>query len=253
MNPLRVYLVDDEPLALKGMTRLLHETGRVEITGSTTEPAAALEFLSAHDVDALFLDVQMPGMTGFDLLKKLPSDPFVVFTTAYDRFALQAFAVNSVDYLLKPIDRQHLDRALTKLERMRGSAERGTARASLESIVEQLTRRYPTRIASRSAGRVTLVDLATVTHFYAKDGLTFAATASRDYVVDSPIGDLEQRLDPAVFVRIHRRTLVNVAFVGEVHTGFGGGLELRLKDSVRDALPVSRERVRVVKEKLGLG
>src|SRR5262245_36528689 len=96
---LRVYLVDDEPLALKRLSRLLRQTGRVEIAGSTTSPSEALEFLSRNSVDAVFLDIQMPEMNGFELLSRLNCEPLVVFTTAFDEYALDAFRVNSIDYL----------------------------------------------------------------------------------------------------------------------------------------------------------
>src|SRR5262245_30072987 len=112
---LRVYIVDDEPLAVKRLTTLLRQTHRVEIVGSTVEPAEALRFLSEHNVDAVFLDIQMPGMTGFELVQKLPTEPAIVFTTAFDRFALDAFEVNSVDYLVKPIEAERLEKALDKL------------------------------------------------------------------------------------------------------------------------------------------
>ena len=112
---LKVFLVDDEALALKRLSRLLLETGLVEIAGQETDPAAALAKLSAgalrENIDALFLDIQMPELNGFDLLAKLNWQPFVVFTTAYDEYALRAFAVNSIDYLLKPIEVSPLERA----------------------------------------------------------------------------------------------------------------------------------------------
>src|SRR5713226_9624377 len=100
---LRAYIVDDERLAVQRLTRLLAATGRVDVVGSTTDPEAALSFLHAHPVDVLFLDIQMPGLTGFELLERLDRDVPVIFTTAYDRYAIDAFGVNSVDYLLKPI------------------------------------------------------------------------------------------------------------------------------------------------------
>src|SRR5712691_8554511 len=115
---IRAYVVDDEPLAVKRLVRMLAATGRVEIAGSTSEPEAALAFLNAHGVDVLFLDIQMPGLTGFELLERLETQPLVIFTTAYDRYALNAFDVNSIDYLLKPIEADRLDRALDKLQRL---------------------------------------------------------------------------------------------------------------------------------------
>src|SRR5262245_35099698 len=122
-QPLRVYLVDDETLALKRLHRLLQETSRVDIVGSTTSPKEAVTFLASNEIHAVFLDIQMPGMTGFELLSKLPKEPVVIFTTAFDQYALSAFEVNSIDYLLKPIESQPLERALTKLERLAGTAK----------------------------------------------------------------------------------------------------------------------------------
>ncbi|HJT90151.1 MAG TPA: response regulator [Bryobacteraceae bacterium] len=248
---LRVYLVDDEPLALKGLTRLLKITGRVEIAGAATDPRVALEFLSNHEVDAVFLDVQMPGLTGFELLARLPSHPLVVFTTAFDRFALNAFEVNSVDYLLKPIEPRHLDRALGKLERILGSAERAANRDGIRSLIAELSHRYPTRIASRTGDRVTFTDLSAISHFYSKDGLTFAAAGTKDVIVDTTIAELEQRLDPEVFLRVHRGAILNLTFIDEVSRGFAGGLNVRLKDGRRTSLPVARDRVRNLKTRLG--
>src|SRR5262249_17738669 len=108
---MRAYIVDDERLAVERLQRLLEKTGRVTIAGTETDPEAALAFLEAHDVDVLFLDIQMPGLTGFELLERLNRDVPVIFTTAYDQYAIDAFTVHSVDYLLKPIDPDRLTKA----------------------------------------------------------------------------------------------------------------------------------------------
>src|SRR5438132_5274360 len=118
---MRAYVVDDEQLAVERLTRLLQATGRVTIAGSATDPVAALDFLRAHAIDVLFLDIQMPGLTGFELLERLERQPLVIFTTAFDRYALNAFEANSIDYLLKPIEPERLDRALDKAERLSAS------------------------------------------------------------------------------------------------------------------------------------
>lgn len=217
---------------MKKLARLLREAGRVKIVGSTTNPHAALEFLSKNPIDALFIDIQMSGLTGFELLSKLPNEPLVVFTTAYDEYALNAFEVTAVDYLLKPIAPQHLDRALTKLERLHGT-------------------QVPVRIASRLGEKVVFVELDEITHFYAKDKLTFAATESRDYIVDNTISDLEHTLDPAHFIRIHRSTLVNLRYVKELRSWFTGGLALRLRDTRQTDLQVARDRAREVRRRIG--
>jgi two-component system LytT family response regulator len=249
-KPLRVYIVDDEPLAVKRLTTLLRQTQRVEIVGSTVEPAEALKFLSKHDVDAVFLDIQMPGMTGFELLQKLPTEPAIVFTTAFDRFALVAFEVNSVDYLVKPIEVERLEKALNKLERLCGTPQAAAETAQLRALARELTRKFPERISSRVGERVVFVEVEKVTHFYAKDKLTYASTPSRDYAVDSTISELEERLDPSVFIRIHRATLLNVNYVEEISAWFGGGMVARLKDGKKTELQIARDRLKDVKEKL---
>src|SRR5271165_5017112 len=118
-TPLRAYLVDDEALASERLKRMLARHPEVEIIGSATDPAAALDALQNELPDVLFLDIQMPVMNGFELLSRLDEHPFVIFTTAYDEYALKAFEVNSIDYLMKPIDAEHLERALKKLGRLR--------------------------------------------------------------------------------------------------------------------------------------
>jgi two-component system LytT family response regulator len=247
---LRVYLVDDETLALKRLTRMLRQTRRVDIVGSTVSPDEAVKFLSNNAVDVVFLDIQMPGMTGFELLQKLPKEPAVVFTTAFDRFALDAFEVNSIDYLLKPIELDRLEKALTKVERLQGTPQALSESEQLRAIARELTRKFPERIASRLGERVVFVEVGKVTHFYAKDKLTYAATAAKDYVVDATISELEARLDPGLFLKIHRATLLNLNYVDEVSSWFGGGMVVRLKDGKRTELPISRDRLREVKERL---
>ncbi len=253
---MKAYLVDDEELAIRRLRRMLEETGRVTVVGSATDPADALEEIRGAVFDVLFLDIQMPGMTGFELLRQLDFEPLVVFTTAYDQYALQAFAVNSIDYLLKPVEPAHLERALSKLERIRGGAE---PRPEVHDLVRRLTSalqhttpEYPKRLASKLGERLEFIELSAVTHLYAKDKLTFAATRAKDYCLDQTIAELEDRLDPRRFVRIHRSTIVNVAFVHELYSWFAGRMLLRLKDEKSTELTVARDRVKVLKERLGV-
>jgi two-component system LytT family response regulator len=250
---IRAYVVDDEGLAVKRLTRLLEATGRVEVVGSATDPEAALAFLQRNGVDALFLDVQMPGLSGFDLLERLSSHPFVVFTTAYDRYAIDAFSVNSIDYLLKPIEPERLERAIDKLEKWTGT--RPDVRTLARELASHLRAESPaslSRIASRVGERTTVLEVARVTHFFSKDKLTFAVTGGREHVVDLTLAELEQKLDPRRFVRIHRATIVNASFVQEMFPGVDGGILVRLRDERRTELSVARDRVRYLREKLGI-
>jgi len=276
---IRAYVVDDERLAVQRLTRLLEDTGRVEIAGGATDPVEALAYLRAHPVDVLFLDIQMPGLTGFELLEQLEPSPLVVFTTAYDQHALRAFEVSSVDYLLKPIDPDRLLRALDKIERYTGtgirtstgtgirtstSTETGTAvqrgypsPVQLRELARQLAaelapQRRLERIASRVGERTTILDVARVTHFFSKDKLTFAASGGRDHVIDYTLNELEQQLDPRRFARIHRATIVNVPLIQELFPDVDGGVVVRLKDEQRTELSVARDRVRELKQRLGI-
>jgi len=254
---MRAFLVDDEALALKRLERMLAATKRVQIVGTSQDPLDAVPAILEAKPDILFLDIEMPGMTGFEMLTHLEPQPWVVFTTAYDRYALEAFSVNSVDYLLKPIEAAQLDRALDKIERLRGNA---AAPPGMTELIERLAAAaaavrspaYPDRVASKVGERIEFVDLEQVTHFFASDKLTFAATVAKNYAVDYTIQELEQKLDPARFVRVHRSTLVNVAHVHELHSWFAGGMMVRLKDPKRTELKVSRDRVRALKQRLGI-
>src|SRR5580698_987712 len=246
---MRAFLVDDEALALKRLQRMLTPGKRVQIAGTSNDPVEAVPAILEAKPDILFLDIEMPGMTGFEMLSHLRAQPWVVFTTAYDRYALEAFGVNSVDYLLKPIEAAHLDRALDNIERLRGN---GASPDVTELIRRLAPPAYPDRVASKVGEKIEFVDLNQVTHFFASDKLTFAATPAKNFAVDYSIQELEQKLDPGRFVRVHRATLVNVAHVQELYSWFAGGLMVRLKDPKHTELKVSRDRVRVLKQRLGI-
>jgi two-component system, LytTR family, response regulator len=252
MSHLRAFVVDDEKLAVDRLVRLLEATGRIVIAGTSTDPEDALEQLRRADVDVLFLDIQMPGLTGFELLEQLDRDLPVIFTTAYDRYALEAFAVNSIDYLLKPVDPGRLNRSLDKLDRL-SKESRPDVRALARELAAQLTPgRRLDRIASRVGERTTLLEVTRITHFFSKDKLTFAAASGREHVIDYTLSDLEERLDSKRFVRIHRATIVNTAYVQELDAWVDGGVIVRLKDEKKTELSVARDRVRELKDRLGI-
>lgn len=253
---LRAYLVDDEQLALERLRRLLEQTGRVQVIGSTTEPEEALTALSTDPPEVCFLDIQMPRLNGFEILARLPYQPIIIFTTAYDHYALQAFAVNSVDYLLKPVEPESLERALNKVERLRSSDR--FAPPDFQSLFKQIMGslretqpEYLDRIASRLGDRLWFLDLDRVTHFYAEDKLTYAVSEGRSYCVDHTISEMEKTLNPRKFVRIHRSTLVNLAWIKEVAMLPGGALNIRLKDGKGTDLTVARDRAREFRARMG--
>jgi two-component system, LytTR family, response regulator len=252
----RAYLVDDEPLALERLRRLLQQTGRVEVMGSTTVPEEAVAALTKNPPELCFLDIHMPRLNGFDVLAKLVEQPVVIFTTAYDQYALKAFGVNSVDYLLKPIEQESLERAIGKVEAFWGAGHRsqqdlGMLLKQIAVSVRESRSAYPERIASRLGDRIWFLDLRSVTHFYAQDKLTYAVCAGKAYCLDHTISDLEGKLDPYKFFRIHRSTVVNLAWIEEVTSLPGGMLNVRLKGAKNSDLTVARDRAREFKVRAG--
>jgi two-component system, LytTR family, response regulator len=265
-EPLRAYLVDDEPLAIERLTRMLAPFDTILIAGSATDPALALEALNraqshpAGKIDVLFLDIQMPGMTGFELLSRLAVQPFVIFTTAYDEYALRAFEVNSIDYLVKPVETAQLARAIKKLDRLRPVSRQDWQQSpDLPRLLQELTASlraqnadYPRRIASRIGERISFLDLDSVTHFIAHDKLTYALVNGHRHAVDQTIGELERRLDPTRFLRVHRAALVNVDWIHEVNSWFAGRVILSLKDAQHTQISVARDRIRALKTRMGI-
>jgi two-component system LytT family response regulator len=250
---IRAFLIDDEPLAIKRLTRLLGATGRVDVVGTATDPAQGLEQIAGRPVDVLFLDIQMPGLTGFDVVERLPRGPMVVFTTAHDRHAVQAFEANAIDYLLKPIERARLDRTLDRVAARRDAPGDDDVRAALGRLMQSLRASSALdHLASRVGDRVQLIAVDQVTHVVARQRATYAVTATTEHMLDMTLTDLERKLDPSRFVRIHRGMLVNLGWVSELRTDEDGHLVVRLRGERKTDLVVSRDRVRALKERLGL-
>jgi two-component system LytT family response regulator len=249
----RVFLVDDEELALRRLARMLEATERVEIAGLSTDPAGAVDAIAAiaaaGALDLVFLDISMPELDGFGVAARLPPQVMVVFTTAHDEHALRAFEVDAIDYLLKPVRDADLRRALDKLDRLRAlpAADAHAQLAAAMARIAKLAPAAPARIASRLGDRVHFVELERITHFVAQDKLTYAHAGDRSYVVEPTIAELEGR--HAEFVRIHRSTLVRLSAIVELHAA-PDGTRVRLSDGRE--LAVARERVRSVRDRLGL-
>lgn len=252
-HPLKVFLVDDEPLALKRLSHLLSETGKIEIVGHTTEPLQALQIIPMLQLDAIFLDIQMPELTGFELLQKLEKYPPVIFTTAFDEFALKAFEVFSVDYLLKPVGAERLVKTLEKLEKFSMENPNENINKLLENFAQNLTQKPFERIASRIGGKVQIIDVNEITHFFSEDKMTFAKNLEgKSFPIDFSLNELETKLSKQTFLRIHRSSIINLNFIDEVHGWFSGKVLVRLKDKQKTEIIVARDRLKILKDFLGM-
>jgi two-component system LytT family response regulator len=244
---LRVMIVDDEDLARKRLRKMLgkYET-ELEIVGEAGNGVEAVDRIDRLRPDVIFLDVQMPGFDGFEVVRRLKAKPHIVFATAYDEFALKAFEENTVDYLLKPIEQQRLDKAVDKLRTL-FDRQALHLDENIERLLSRLAASPLRRLQVRLGDKIVLVEIADVVYFDAKDKYTFLHTADQKYIVDFTLAELESRLDQAEFVRIHRSTIVNLKHTQELVKWFGGKYKVRLKDKNKTELVVSRgyvERIR---------
>jgi two-component system, LytTR family, response regulator len=240
MAKLRTLIVDDERLARLKLRRFLEEQPDVEIVGECGSGAEAVERIRAEQPDLLFLDIQMPGLDGFAVLREVGSERRgrVVFVTAHDEHAVRAFEVEALDYLLKPFDRARFQQTLDRVRRERRQTLDEKIAGLLERIEKPATEESLDRILVRSGGRMTFLKLCDVDWIEADDNdLRFHAGRATHLVRDT-LRRLEPRLDPRLFLRIHRSAIVNIEAIAEIRSLFHGDYDVLLRDGT--ALPVGR-------------
>jgi two-component system LytT family response regulator len=226
---MKALLVDDEALARREVRRLLAEFAWIEVVGEAgniDEAAAKIEQLAP---DLLFLDIQMPGGSGFDLLARLEKLPHVIFTTAYDQHAVRAFEVNALDYLLKPIEPERLAASLSRVK-----VAQVQAAAQPEAALEQLF--------VRDGPRCWFVPLREVRLFTAEGNYVRLSWGKIHPLLGRPLGMLEQRLDPKKFFRANRRQIINLEFIESVELGVNGQIHVQLRDGPE--VEISRRQAR---------
>jgi two-component system LytT family response regulator/two-component system response regulator LytT len=253
---LRALIVDDEQLAREELCYLLDELGGVEVVGQASNGPDAIAAVGELSPDLVFLDVQMPGLTGFEVARSLVENnrvPAIVFVTAFDQHAISAFEVNAVDYLLKPVEAARLDTALQRARRRQ--AEARPLNDQIERIVQLVEARQARRdqVAVKAGERFLLVQA---------DDIIFASMADESInIVTSQIAgtcnfrtldELQARLDPATFWRVHRAHLVNINKIKEIVPWFSRNYILRMKDAKSTEIPVSRSQTRRLREYLKL-
>ncbi|MGA0559544.1 LytR/AlgR family response regulator transcription factor [Larkinella sp. VNQ87] len=233
MHPYPTLIIDDEPAAREVIRTLLADTPAIQVVDEAANGLEAVQKILLHRPQLIFLDIQMPRLDGFGVLRQVWPDhqPTVVFTTAYDQYALRAFEVNAIDYLLKPFDDirfgQSLGRALDRLN--------SRSQPKIEALLAQLlagqapARAFLSRVLVKEQGRMYFVDLSEVEFVDADGNYVTLHTATGKHIVYDSLTKLETRLDPKQFVRIHRSHIVNLAYVQEVETHFNGDYIVRLK------------------------
>jgi two-component system, LytTR family, response regulator len=249
---MRVLIVDEEQPARDRMRQLLAVHGDVEIVGEAEDGAEAIERILELGPDVVLLDIQMPGCSGLDVAASLPAPaPAVIFCTAFDQHAVDAFELRAVDYLLKPVNRARLDEALSRV-RGASSPARGRAAPFSEAAVGKgppgAPAQYPARFLGKRGTRFHVVPRSEVLYFSTEDGLTRLQAKGQHYWMQPSLSDLEARLDPSSFFRVSRAAIVCLDAIVEVIPAEGGQGHARLLDGTM--LPVSRRRMPALLDQL---
>lgn len=252
MMMIQVVIVDDEPPARMRLRRLLGEHPDIQIVGECVDGASAVQTIEAVVPHLVLLDIQMPELDGFDVLQSLdmPRLPEIIFVSAFDQYALRAFKVHALDYVLKPVEpdrlSEALDHARRRLRDRRSPDDDGVAGLLRELIKD---RPYLARVPVRSEGRVRVIDLADVDWIGAADNYVSLHCGTREYLVRDTIAGIEQRLDPAAFVRIHRSTIARIDRIAELLPDLHGDYQVRLKGGA--ILALSRTYRPTLEERFG--
>ena len=247
---IRTILVDDEPLAREKLRGFLESEPDFEVIAECRDGAEALSTIEKERPDLVFLDVQMPELDGFEVLDRLGRErlPAVIFVTAYDQYALRAFEVHAVDYLLKPFDRERFTAALARVREQQRLDE---VREKLQALLDERAK-YPDRLEVKTSGRVVILKVGEIDWIDAAGNYVKIHTGGDSLLLRETMGRMEQRLDPELFMRIHRSTIVNVERIRELQQQFhgdyvvvlAGGQRLTLSRSYRDKMQQLLQRFR---------
>ncbi len=241
-------IIDDEKLARELLREFMESFPQIEIIGECSKGTEAVEQINKVKPDLIFLDVQMPGMTGFDVLDEIEHEPYVIFTTAYDQYAIKAFEKNAVDYLLKPLD---LERFKLAVERAlnRKKMEEGNLEDLLGSLRVAPTRSsYDSHIFVQKSEKLFNLPVDEIIYLEASGDYTVISTKTDQFVSSSGIGKLEEVMNPDSFIRVHRSTIVNVNFLKEIERHFNGGMVVKMQNG--KSFPVSRTYAKLIRKKV---
>ncbi len=245
---LKVLLVDDEYPARQELRFILSQFPDVEVVGEAASADEAMHLLERLDYAAVFLDIQMPGESGLVLsaaLARLPRPPLVVFVTAYDEYAVQAFEVNAADYLLKPLEEVRVRKAIDRIK------ERLLREESVSPPPEAEGEKRISRLPVELSGRTFLIDIANIAFAYSENETVSIRSGKENYLSRLTLNALEQRLNTPEFFRVHRCFIVNLKKVKEIIPYFNGAYSLAMETEGQSEVPVSRNRVRQLRSLLG--
>jgi two-component system LytT family response regulator len=237
---IRTLIVDDEPLARERVKRFLRDEKDISIIGECGNGEDAVEAIQSEKPDLVFLDIQMPEKNGFEVIRSLDDKqlPTVVFVTAYDQYALQAFDVHALDYLLKPFNRDRFQRAVVRAREQIEDRRRGDLDERLTSLIENLKseKKYLDRLVVKTVGRVFFLKTDEIDWIEAAGNYVKLHVGRESHMIRETMNGIETKLDPDKFIRIHRSTVVHIDRIKELHPMFSGDYAVMLRDGTELAL-----------------
>jgi len=241
-------IIDDEKLARELLREFLTAFPQIEILGECSKGTEAIEKIDQLKPDLIFLDVQMPGMNGFDVLDEIVHEPYVIFTTAYDQYAIKAFEKNAVDYLLKPLDQERFKLAVERAM-LRKKTEAGNIEDLLSSMHVSTPRSsYDSHIFVQKSEKLFNLPIEEIMYLEASGDYTVISTKNDQFVSSSGIGKLEEIMNPDKFIRVHRSTIINLSFLKEIERHFNGGMIVKMQNG--KTFPVSRTYAKLIRRKV---
>ena len=237
MEKIRTLIVDDEPLARRGIRAQLKPHQDFEVIGECRNGREAVEAIAVQAPDLVFLDVQMPELDGFTVVETVGAErmPPVIFVTAYDRYAVKAFEVHALDYLLKPFDDERFARALERARKHIERSDLNDLSHRLQGLLDDLkpSRKYVGRLVIRTAGRILFLNVAEIDWIEAADNYVRLHTGRESHLLRETMNSLEKKLDPEQFLRIHRSRIINIRRIKELQPLFRGEFDIMLQDGTR--------------------
>ena len=239
-------IIDDEKLARDLIREYLEGFPEIEIIGECAKGTEAVEKINKLKPDLIFLDVQMPGMNGFDVLEEIDHEPYIIFTTAYDQYAIKAFEKNAVDYLLKPLDEERFRLAVNRALK-RKTAEHGNLEELLLSLKSE-NKNFESHIFVQKSEKLFNLPVEEIVYLEASGDYTVITTKNDQFVSSSGIGKLEEIMDPDTFIRVHRSTIINLNYLKEIERHFNGGMVVKMQSG--KSFPVSRTYAKLIRKKV---
>jgi len=244
---IKCVIVDDEDLALQLLAEYLEEYDNIEVVAQCSSGREAISKIDELKADLVFLDVQMPGKDGFDVLESIESDPFIIFCTAYDKYAIKAFEKNAIDYLLKPLDKTRFDQAIKRATSRISKDESNFVHIPSE-ISTPPHHEYSNNLFVQKSEKLVNLPVQNIVHLEASKDYTIISTKTEQFVSVTGIGKLEEKLDPKIFIRIHRSTIINLPKLVDLEKFGSGNLAARMENG--KTFTVSRSYAKAIRDRI---